>query len=531
MLAMPLRSEQPAVGVLGTPLGAVKLYLHALGSGECDLAFKISREPAQSMRAFRQSCQGIAALIVESLHDPNYRIRAQTAMYTCVAVRYTIVRSTGWTNYGGGLLMERTLGPAWHPLITHSDLHANGSAVTLSKAACAERLPSYVRPGAGTIITGYDAASRTAAVIATSTSGSYLPHGSCTHGIGTNCNTASTVVARTLDGGRHWTRILHITSAIGPGVWIRRFDARHMLVAATVGESQARGVDTFRSRLFATADGGRHWRASTLPPGYATEPGTMSFPDARHGWLWFGGGAMGSMSVYLYRTEDGGAHWRRVACTAFSNPTPGYGCPHLSGISLGGDKQYLTFRNRLHGWLTSLSPSGNSVLYATVDGGARWHPQVMSLPSAAPRPARTVTLAPPGQFLQPSFVGDTGIELETGARVRVWRSTDGGSSWQQLPVTPITGNVACWSAIDARHWSVVSGPTLWTTGNGGTTWTEHSLHLPAHVTLVSLAMSTPSNGWAIAQRPGDSEVSAFGSRLLRTSSGGEHWRVLSLPGA
>jgi photosystem II stability/assembly factor-like uncharacterized protein len=127
---------------------------------------------------------------------------------------------------------------------------------------------------------------------------------------------------------------------------------------------------------------------------YATETGSISFPDQKHGWIWYGGGAAGSMSVYVYRTVDGGRHWSRVACTAFSNPTPGFGCPHPSGIGLGGDKEYLTFKDAHNGWLTVYDNRGVPDLYHTADGGTSWQRQAVGLPHGVTLPTGKSTVFP-----------------------------------------------------------------------------------------------------------------------------------------
>src|SRR5436305_4065577 len=129
--------------------------------------------------------------------------------------------------------MERTFGTAWHILFSSSSITKEGSAIELTRAQCVSRLPSYVRPGSGTIISGDAFLSTMTGWIARSTSGSYLANGSCSHGIGSNCESAPTTVYRTDDAGGHWTRILRFTASVGQPVWIRLYSRQVGMVAAT----------------------------------------------------------------------------------------------------------------------------------------------------------------------------------------------------------------------------------------------------------------------------------------------------------
>lgn len=153
-LAATSTSLTAATNPIATPAGLVRFYLHALGARECDLAFKFAGQASHSLHAFRQDCRTIRRIAIDRLSDPGYHLRRQNAAYTCLAVRYTVYRRAGVTTLGGWYLMERTLGPAWRLLFTHSHLTTGGSAIHLTTAQCARRLPSYVHPGSGILLNG-----------------------------------------------------------------------------------------------------------------------------------------------------------------------------------------------------------------------------------------------------------------------------------------------------------------------------------------------------------------------------------------
>jgi len=537
MAPAPLQADS---NPLATPATMVRFYYHALGAGQCDLAFKFAGMSSRSLSAFRRNCRTIHRIVVEQLNDPGYRLHPQNAAYTCLALRYTVYRGSGATTFGGWYLMERTLGPAWHILYALSHVTKGGSATHLTKTQCASHLPAYVQPGSGTIISGSAFLSGTAGWIARSSSGSYLPNGGCSHGIGTNCDAAPTTVYRTDDAGKHWTPMLHFSAAGGPPVWLRLFNPRVGLVAATVGPLTSAANQHSSAALFRTQDGGRHWQRFSLPVNYSTENRTISFPDPRHGWVWYGGGAGGSMSVSVYRTSDGGRHWNRVACTSFSNTPSRYSCLHQSGIGLGGDKTNLTFKDGHEGWLESLEASGLPDIYYTADGGTSWRRQALGLPPGVERPTATTTVFPEGTLLQPRFFGRIGILPEevsfnrakpraNWSRLYIYRSTDGGRTRDFAVRTPVTGANNLWQTIDARHWLFVSSDAIWSTNNGGASWAKRPLHLPPDLILVGLQFITATDGWATAQRQADSRVSTSGTVLLHTTDGGVHWTETTQP--
>lgn len=535
-------------GPLDTPAGTVRLYFDALGAGQCDLAFKFAGQSSRSLGAFRRSCRAIRSIVINRLDDPGYRLHPQTAAYTCLAVRYTVYRRSGSTTFGGWCLMERTLGPAWHILVALSQVTKGGRAIHLTRVQCASRLPSYVHAGSGMIISGSAFLSARFGWIALSSSGSYLPNGSCNHGIGSNCDSAPSTVYRTDDAGNHWTPILHFSATGGPPVWVRLFSRHVGLVAATVGPLTAASNEHFTSALFRTQDGGRHWQRLPLPVNYATESGTISFPDPRHGWLWYGGGAGGSMAVDVYRTTDGGRHWNRVACTSFLNSAPGY-CTHQSGIGLGGDKSYLTFKDGHDGWLAAQDNTGVPDIYYTADGGMSWRRQAVGLPPGVALPSGKIgkgTVFPSGMLLQPSFFGRLGLLPQNVGfyrpepranwnRVYIFRSKDGGRTWRSAMRTPVTTPTSLWQALDSHHWVFISTSpipskqTMWSTKNGGRSWTKHSLYLPAGLMPVGFELINERDGWATAQTHADLEVSASGTALLHTVDGGMHWAEVKLP--
>jgi photosystem II stability/assembly factor-like uncharacterized protein len=301
--------------------------------------------------------------------------------------------------------------------------------------------------------------------------------------------------------------------------------------------------------LLRTSDGGQHWIKLPLPQGYGVDTRSITFSDPQHGWLWFGGAAMGSEAVYMDHTADGGRRWARIACVTFSNPLPGYGCPLHSGIGLGGDKEFLTFRNAADGWLTVFSNTGIPQLLRSGDGGRHWSDQRVGLPPGVSLPGPPSTVYPEGSFLPPHLFGQTGILAESvifsrvrsiasWSRLYLFLSQDAGASWrfyQRVPLPDLVTTrdepspVLLPTFLDSRHWLVVFGKTIWSTADAGQTWSHAAMHLPAGLQLASVAFTDPSHGWAGAGTPKQIEAVGGGTSLLRTSDAGRTWARIALP--
>jgi hypothetical protein len=93
----------------------------------------------------------------------------------------------------------------------------------------------------------------------------------------------------------------------------------------------------------------------------------------------------------------------------------------------------------------------------------------------------------------------------------------------------VTGFHNLWQTIDAHHWLFVSSGAMWSTSNGGASWTKHSPHLPPGLMLVGLQFTSATDGWATAQKQADSRVSTSGTVLLHTTDGSVHWTKTAQP--
>lgn len=277
-----------------------------------------------------------------------------------------------------------------------------------------------------------------------------------------NVNTLAETLYRTTDGGRTWHGYAapgHNMSA-GSGDIVQFLTPARGWLVSTVGNAPAES-------LYSTTDGGTSWQLvaslrTARGPGILPELGQVWFePGGQTGWL--GGGLF---SGALYRTGDGGRTWQQASIRAPAGSQ--FGLPAGSGQTLLEPVTLCT---------------GALVLYRSTDGGTRWS-QISALPRA--------TTATPAPGCGPTTMLVSFPSLQVGwltavraARTVVYRTTDGGCSWEKI----------------GRSWPVLRQITLVTPSASAS-----RISVPASPTTVCAApanlirsptLSTSRPGWVI----------------------------------
>ncbi|MGA8143820.1 MAG: hypothetical protein WB987_08035 [Candidatus Acidiferrales bacterium] len=168
----------------------------------------------------------------------------------------------------------------------------------------------------------------------------------------------------------------------------------------------------------------------------------------------------------IYRTTDGGEIWKMV----YEQKT--------RGIFFDA----IAFWDRRHGIVVSDPVGGRFALFTTEDGGVTWT-QIppASLPAALPNEG---AFAASNSCL--TVEGTNNVWFATGGAsvARVFRSTDGGKSWQvaETPMRPANASSGLFSLAfhdakngvaaggDYAHPSNSPGPVVFLTSDGGVTW-------------------------------------------------------------
>jgi photosystem II stability/assembly factor-like uncharacterized protein len=184
----------------------------------------------------------------------------------------------------------------------------------------------------------------------------------------------SLVIAST-DGGATWTR-QQLPAAAAPSS-VAFADARRGWI-----------LDEYANRVYATADGGTHWRAAySAPAGVFLRDLAASGPRS----CWAVGYRDHPQSGFVVHTTDGGRHWRaqdgvsrqQLLGVSFPDASRGWAVGAAGTVMTtidggltwtkqdsGGRYQLVrvSFSDAEHGWALT----GRRRLLATVDGGKSW---------------------------------------------------------------------------------------------------------------------------------------------------------------
>jgi hypothetical protein len=195
-----------------------------------------------------------------------------------------------------------------------------------------------------------------------------------------------------------------------------------------------------RASVMKTTDGGKTWIRLPTPTNVVIDANDINihFLDADHGFVFACQPSSSGACIVpvLISTSDGGQTWTQL--------------PSLPRLGV----KSVWFTDSMHGWITGglggptpppdyFGGSGLTGLYATTDGGLTWTKQTLPDPILA-----TPNCIP--------------LSFNTGVKF-----VDSLHGW-------VAGTSYCNSTI-APHGVIAQGGLVWTTSDGGATWTVHAL--------------------------------------------------------
>lgn len=276
----------------------------------------------------------------------------------------------------------------------------------------------------------------------------------------------SIIVLKTTDGGAHWfeqpnnaaaRRFFDVTCTNNNNVW----------TCGILGE------------ITHSSNGGQTWVHQVQ--GLAKYATRIEFINSNLGWAVCGDGVVG-------KTTDGGNYWEQIF-------TP-YAQAEFYGVS---------FINENEGWVVAGWPDsldvGQGIIIHSSDGGFVWDSLY-----------RSDTYE---DFFDVHFFDqNTGIVVggnETDYSPILWKTTDGGNSWNPIQTPENTFYLRALDFVDNLHgWAVGRFGSIIRTTDGGNTWTFQTN--PATLTLFDVDFSDYLHGIACG----------YGI-ILYTTDGGNTW--------
>lgn len=242
---------------------------------------------------------------------------------------------------------------------------------------------------------------------------------------------------RTTDGGNSWTNISPTAAGDLYGLYFVSHDEGY--------------IGSNNGDIFKTSNGGTNW-AKVTTPSNAFGYGSFAFITSDTGYA--GGGAPSTVGSLL-RTTDRGLTWNNV-------PIPG-----LSSV------YDIIFVNQSTGFICGM----DNQIFKTTDGGKSWTQATVNLSTAASSSI----------LLSKIKFSNSGIGYCVGYAVFleanfILKSTDNGSTWNQIPSPPQTHSSSdSYTSLFITHTNEVyitggnitqNTPTLFKSDDEGASWTN-----------------------------------------------------------
>lgn len=325
---------------------------------------------------------------------------------------------------------------------------------------------------------------------------------------------------RSDDGGASWD-VLGTEPALAP--------PRVQFLTRDIGFATASfcgGVSVCTTSYYATVDGGTTWvQRGPSPSRVVTDP---HFIDANNAWASTLECGSAGCALNLYRSTDGARTWQLVtsaASTGYVELAQGFDLISPAAVIASGGPTGISLYDAASGtWTeatTDARPPLGGVMFldgdtgyasgfgdgvaVTRDGGVSWQGVVT-----------------PSRFTELAVGGDGALWAAPGCNAdpcpeSVYRSVDGGRTWQEKHVGAVIGGL---QAADARRaWvSVIGG--LRRTDDGGDTWRviDEATFGPA------ATFFDRDHGWT--KQCGSAECD---QAIRVTDDGGDTWKTLPLP--
>lgn len=235
---------------------------------------------------------------------------------------------------------------------------------------------------------------------------------------------------------------------------------------------------------------------------------------------------MGATGGGVWKTDDAGKNWRNISDGFFNTGSVG-------AIAVSESDPNVVYVGMGEAPVRGVMTSHGDGVYKSTDAGLTWEhvglEKTLHISKIAVHPDNPDVV----------FVAAQGSPYGATEDRGIYRSTDGGTTWQKVHYVDENSGVSDLSMdmtnpriVYAAYWdhrrfpwkvqSGGPGSGIWKSSDGGDTWTELTEGLPKKVMGkigVSVSRANPQRVWAI--------IEAEDGGLYRSDNGGKNWRLIN----
>ena len=312
-----------------------------------------------------------------------------------------------------------------------------------------------------------------------------------------------TGIYKSSDGGNTWQQSLPIQPLYG-FVWAVLVDpVNHANVYAEASDFQS---PIYNSVVYRSTDAGQTWAKSIVISNSDAGPSTLAVDAVARNVVYLG------VSGGIYKSSDSGATWQPTSLAsglATADPT-------TSGVVYATDGVHIYKSSDFGNTWSLLATSFNLTL--TQQASYLGSP-VISTITIDPQNSHTLYAAATGGYC---LTGMT--ESQCGG---IFKSADGGSTWQDLGVAGWYSNIS----IDAKTGAIYAGGALQPyfgyvidSGDGGKTWTSINTGLTTqYPTMVNVFVDPGDSSNLYAFEPPSTGGNVALNGIFRSTNGGGGW--------
>lgn len=325
---------------------------------------------------------------------------------------------------------------------------------------------------------------------------------------------------KTTNRGTTWYPVFDSEPALSIGN-VAVAPSNPQIVWVGTGEANNRQTSSWGMGVYKSTNGGQSWTSEGLKDSFQISSILIdpTNPEIVYvgvlGNLWGPGGERG-----LYKTTDGGANWKRILYTDENTGVADLAQDPQNPLTI-----FAAMYERRRSVFGMLGAGSSSALYKSTDGGATWQKLVRGLPyeHGGDTGRIGISIYPRDPRIVYARVQFGGAEFGGGKGTGIYRSTDGGQTWQQRSNIDPRPEYFQQILVDPNNYLRVwlGGGGLAHSNDGGKTWKPEpnqqglqSIHADVHAIWID-----PGNSnYMLAGDDGGVDISEDSGRTWRFAS-------------